>query len=241
MNIQAQKTTHQIVEANRIVSLLKRLMKEQVPITVRNKVSEKEPNNQLYKEWYGTIGEMLFHQGELLINEIENVGSAERKLNEGQYVFHGKLTGVSISFESSIIGVEKTSLKTSCRTAYPKIISYHQRRSTDRIGMWVDQKIPVIIHLQGDVQLKGHIRDISIDGLNACFYRIIPIAPNEILPGCKLQLPSGKTFTSKLEVKGISVDDNIGQLHLRGKFLELDESARENLSIFVTELEQSLG
>lgn len=233
MNIQAQENTHQIVEASRIVSLLKRLMKEQVPITVRNKESD--------KEWYGTIGEMLFHQGELLINELEKVGSEERELIEGQYVFFGKLTGVSINFESSIIGIEETSVKKSCRAAYPKVISYHQRRSANRVGMWVDQKIPVTIHLQGDAQLKGHIRDISSDGLNACFYRIIPIAPNEILPGCTIQLPSGKTFTSKLEVKGISVDDNIGQLHLRGKFLGLEASARENLAAFVNDLEQSLG
>lgn len=233
MNIQLQENTHQIVEASRIVSLLKRLMKEQVPITVRNKKSD--------KEWYGTIGEMLFHQGELLINELENVGSEKRKLIEGQYVFFGKLTGVSINFESSIIGIEETSAKTFCRAAYPKAISYHQRRSADRVGMWVDQKIPVTIHLQGDAQLKGHIRDISNDGLNACFYRVIPIAPNEILPSCSIQLPDGKIFTSKLEVKGISVDDNIGQLHLRGKFLKLDASARENLTTFVNDLEQSLG
>jgi len=233
MNMQEQQGTHKIVEANRIVSLLKRLMKEQVPITVRKKVSD--------NEWYGTISEMLFHQGELLINEIDDVGSEQIRLNEGQYMFHSKLTGVSINFESTIIDVEKTSKKTTCRASYPKTISYHQRRNTERVGLWVDQKIPVTIQLDGDVLLKGHIRDISIDGLNACFYRIIPIAPNEILPACKIQLPSGNTFSSKLEVRGISVDDNIGQLHLRGKFLELNPDARKNLSFFVKELEQSLA
>lgn len=233
MNNQFQEKTHQIVEAARIVSLLKRLMKEQVPITVRNDDTE--------KEWHGTIGEMLFHQGELILNEIENVGSQETCLNEGINNFHGKITGVVISFKSSVVNIEKTSKKTICRITYPTIVTYHQRRSAERVGIWVDQKIPVCIHLDGDAQLKGHVRDISIDGLNACFYRVIPIAPNELLPVCTIQLPNDKTIESKLEVRGITVNENNSQLHLRGKFLELARESREELTQFVKGLELSLG
>jgi len=228
-----QKSTHQIVESSRILSLLKRLMKEQVPITVFNQESN--------EEWYGKINEMLFHQGELIIGEIENVGSKDIKLKDRQYQFHSKLTGVAISFESVVLSTEKVSNNTVYRAAYPKAISYHQRRTAERLGLWVDQKIPVNIHLEGNVILKGHIHDISVDGLNACFYRIISIAPNEVLLNCTIQLPSGKTVSSKLEVKGITINENIGQLHVRGKFLDMSPAERKELSIFVEKLELTLG
>ena len=233
MNHQIQERTLKIIEPARIASLLKRLMKEQVPITVSNNTSN--------KEWYGTISEMLFHQGELIINEIENVGSQEINLDEGQNQFHGKLTGVAVHFQSTVINIEKTSKKTICRVAYPASISYHQRRSAERVGLWVDQKVPVNIYLEGDAILKGHVRDISIEGMNACFYRIISIAPNEVLPTCNIQLPSGKTVNSKLEVKGITVNENSGQLQVRGKFLDMKPADKEELSQFVQSLEKTLG
>jgi len=233
MNHQIQERTLKIIEPARIASLLKRMMKEQVPITVSNNASD--------KEWYGTISEMLFHQGELIISEIENVGSEGIKLDEGQNQFHGKLTGVAVNFESAIINIEKTSKKTICRVTYPTTVSYHQRRSAERVGFWVDQKVPVNSSLEGDAILKGHMRDISIDGMNACFYRIISIAPNEVLPTCSIQLPSGKTINSKLEVKGLTVNENSGQLHVRGRFLDMKPDDREELSKFVQSLERTLG
>ena len=233
MNNDSQNNSRKIVDASRIVSLLKRLMKEQVSLTITTPDSD--------QEWYGTITEMLFHQGELVLNEIENVGSQQTNLNEGVHICHGKLTGVAIKFETNIVNVEKTAQSTSCRISYPTVITYHQRRGSERVGIWVDQKIPVIINMDGDATIKGHIRDISVDGLNACFYRIMPIAPNELFPSCQIQFPNDVSVDTKLEVRGLTINENIGQLHIRGKFVDISYDNRKKLQSYVKDLEHSLG
>ena len=62
MEQQRTEFVHEIVDPTRIIGLLQRLMKEQVPLTVHP--------SEGYEEWYGTISELSFQSEEMLITGL---------------------------------------------------------------------------------------------------------------------------------------------------------------------------
>lgn len=224
-------TDLRIVEANRIVGLLTRLMKEQVPLTL--KPADDEP------EWYGSIKEIEFHQGRFLVTPL-NVGRDQNtSLADGCEVY-GKLSGVAIHFTSDECNKDLDLGSDGFRLKYPSAIFYHQRRGSERVGVWVDQKVPVTLQLEGKIYLKGYLHDISAEGVSACFYRVITIQDDEISPLCLVDLPDGNKVGSKLEIKGVKSNKDGSQMNVRGKFLDMSPENQVLLQHFVKGLEKTL-
>ena len=233
MEQQRTEFVHEIVDPTRIIGLLQRLMKEQVPLTVHP--------SEGYEEWYGTISELSFQSEEMLITGLNNIGKIQPPLAVGHYKISGKLSGATLNIDCDIIDSEQVENVAICRAAFPKTIVYRQRRSAERVGIWVDQKIPVVLDLNNDIQIKGHVRDISTNGVSACFYHIVAIDPDTASPTCCIEFPNGDKLCSKFEIRGVKVDDNIGQLHIRGRFIDLEDESHEYLEQFVNRLEQSIS
>ena len=224
---------HHIVEARRIVGLLTRLYKEQVPLTLKRQDSD--------QEWYACIKEIEYEAGKLLLVPIGNLGHTQSPLPQGEYQLHGKLAGVAVQFTTHVdppvieLGFE------AYIGHYPKAIFYHQRREAERVGVWVDQKIPVMLQLEGKLFLKGHLQDISAHGMNAMFYRVLPIQTGEIAPSCVIEMPEGAPVRSKFEIKGVQVSEDASTLSLRGQFLQMNPMDEKRIRKFVDGLEKSLS
>ncbi len=224
---------HRIVEAKRIVGLLTRLYKEQVPLTLKHQGD--------IQEWYASITEIEYEAGKLLFTPIDNLGQTQSPLANGQYHVHGKLAGVTVQFDTDMASPVNPIGFEGYIGHYPKAIFYHQRREAERVGAWVDQKIPVMLQLEGKVFLKGHIHDISAHGMNASFYRVLPINVGEIAPSCVIEMPEGAPVRSKFEIKDVHISEDAGTLSLRGQFLNMNSMDEKRMRKFVDVLEKSLG
>jgi len=230
----SETSKHRIVDAKRIVGLLTRLNKEQVALTLRQL-------NGSDQEWYVCIKEIEYAEGELLMTPLNNLGKAQTELPDGHYHIHGKLAGVAVQFDTQI-KPPATPLGFDAYVGhYPKAIYYHTRRESDRIGIWVDQKIPVMLQLEGKVFLKGHIHDISARGMNANFYRVLPVQVGEVAPSCVIEMPEGAPVRSKFAIKGVTISDDANTLSLRGRFLEMNDMDEKRINKFVGALEKSLA
>ncbi len=224
---------HRIVEARRIVGILTRLCKEHVPLTCKA--------HQGDSEWYGTIREIDFERGHLLLSPLNDLGQPQPTLSAGEYHCHGKLAGVMVQFNGTLQAADSALPFEAYPVRFPQSIHYHQRRATERIGVWVDQKLPVMLQLEGKVFLKGHIQDISAQGMNACFYRILPVEPGEIAPSCVLEMMEGAPVRCKFSIKDVSNNDAAGTMSIRGQFFEINAVDAKRVGRFVSQLEQTLG
>ena len=126
------------------------------------------------------------------------------------------------------------------RIALPARVQYHQRRAFYRVRIGMGLAIPVLIG-GGDLPLwQGRLHDLSVGGIGARLERDARFSVGDTLSSCVIQFPRGTAVSSGLEIRFSKLDENYKQLHIGGRFIDLNSQQRKLIERSVAELEREL-
>jgi c-di-GMP-binding flagellar brake protein YcgR len=179
----------------------------------------------------------------LLLDELKSVEAHQRLLQVARLNLRASVKGIDLSFEAPVIDVGVMSGAAFYKTAFPREMLYHQRRSSYRAHVGLAQTVPVSLKREiPDASLTGLLQDISLGGIGARITARLPhgLKSGELLPDCSIELPSGIVICSSLEVRHIDPARQRQPARVGGRFVDLDAQQRKVIQRFVIELEREL-
>jgi len=178
------------------------------------------------KKMQFTLDEILPQDGNKLLQQY------------GRLIAHAQVRGAKLSFETYLIGSEKSKQFSSYICHLPETISYIQRRSEFRIPIHAPHFVQVIAEHEPSQQiLQGHAYDVSINGICIVFKTTHVIKPGEQLVRCQLQLSTKESINFTLDVRHI--ESTIpGSIRVGGSFKELSARSQEIIGRFVRQMER---
>ncbi len=173
------------------------------------------------------------------LDELHPADGNRLLLSTGNFIAHGIIKGVNVSFHTSLIKLNKTKQFNFYSCDIPNSISYIQRRQEYRIRIGEPQSIQVTAqHDKTSQLLQGKIHDISMQGMGVDFKTTQVMKPGDHLTNCKLELPKGESIGFTLEVRHIE-STKVGVFRIGGKFKELNARSEDIICRFVREMERA--
>jgi c-di-GMP-binding flagellar brake protein YcgR len=179
----------------------------------------------------------------LLLDELKSTEAHQRLLQIARLTLRASIKGIDLSFEAPVVDVGVMSGAAFYKTAFPRELLYHQRRSSYRAHVGLAQAVPVSFKRDiPESMLTGMLQDISLGGIGARITARLPqgIKRGELLPDCAIELPSGIVICSSLEVRHIDPARQRQPARVGGRFVDLDAQQRKVVQRFVIELEREL-
>ena len=202
-------------------SVLKITLPESKQVYTSNVLAIDEKGKQF------TIDEILPQDGQKLLQQY------------GRFIAHTQVRGAKLSFDTYLIGSEKSKQFSSYICHLPETVSYIQRRSEFRIPINAPHFVQVTAtHEQSNQELRGHAYDVSINGICIVFKTPHVIKPGDQLILCQLELSTKETINFTLDVRHIE-STSPGSIRVGGSFKELSAHSREIISRFVRQMERA--
>ena len=176
---------------------------------------------------------------EFTLDEIFPHEGHKRLQQYGRFIANAQVRGAKLSFETYLIGSEKTKQFSSYICHLPETISYVQRRSEFRIPINAPHYVQVsAVHEPSHQVLRGHAHDVSMNGICVVFKTPHIIKPGEQLIRCQLQLSTKESINFTLDVRHIE-STSPGSIRVGGCFKDLSARSREIISRFVRQMERT--
>lgn len=173
-----------------------------------------------------TLDEILPQDGHKLLQQF------------GRLIAHAQVRGSKLSFETYLIGSEKSKQFSSYICHLPETVSYIQRRSEFRIPINAPHFVQVTAEHEPSKQvLQGHAFDVSMNGICIGFKTPHVIKPGEQLIRCQMQLSTKENINFTLDVRHIE-STLPGSIRVGGSFKDLSTSSQEVVSRFVRQMER---
>jgi len=175
---------------------------------------------------------------EFTLDEIFPTDGNKLLQQYGRLIAHAQVRGAKLSFETYLIGSEKTKQFSSYICHLPETVSYIQRRSEFRIPINAPHFVQVTAEHEPSQQiLQGRAYDISMNGICIVFKTPHVIKPGEQLIRCQLQLSSKENVNFTLDVRHIE-STSPGSIRVGGCFKEFSAHSLEIISRFVRQMER---
>lgn len=179
------------------------------------------------------------HKMEFTLDEILPNDGHKLLQQYGRLIAHAQIRGAKLSFDTYLIGSEKTKQFSSYICHLPETVSYIQRRSEFRIPINAPHYVPVTAEHEPSHQvLQGHTYDVSMNGICIVFKTPHIIKPGEQLIRCQLQLSTKEKINFTLDVRHIE-STLPGSIRVGGRFKDLSTSSQDIISRFVRQMERA--
>lgn len=159
--------------------------------------------------------------------------------SNGSFIAHAIVKGVNVSFQTSLIKLERNGQFNFYICDIPPSISYLQRRNEYRVRICEPHCYEVTAQHSNSTQiLQGKIYDISMKGMAVTLSTSQVIKPGDSLTNCKISLPKGESVGVTLEVRHVQ-STKAGTCRIGGRFRELNARSEDIICRFVREMERA--
>lgn len=217
-----------ITESFQIASLVNRLIREKVPITVMLPGRE------------GFFSSLLLDSdradGTLLADELLPA-RGHSVMEPGMEIrVLGSLDGIEIRFRSRVITINPAQAGASYSLVMPVAIEYKQRRNAFRVPVSPALAIAVALHADG-INAKGTLADISHNGLRVALRNAISLPTGSELQ-CDIALPNDP-IDARVEARHSAPDRRgLGVVYVGFHFLELSVENQRIINRFTANLQR---
>lgn len=217
-----------ITEPFQIASLISRLIRDRVPITVMLPGRE------------GFFSSLLLDSDReaatVLADELFPARGHAAMAPGMEVRVLGNLDGIEIRFRSRVIAINPAQPGASYTLVMPVAVDYKQRRNAFRVPVSPALAIPVLLHADG-ISVKGTLADISHNGLRVAMRNAsaLPMG-SELL--CEIALPD-EPINARAEARHSAPDRRgLGVVYVGFRFLELSNENQRIINRFTAHLQR---
>lgn len=217
-----------ITEAFQIASLVNRLIRDKVPITV------------MLPEREGFFSSLLLasdrEAGTVMADELFPARGHAAMESGMEIRVLGRLDGIEIRFRSRVVSINPAQPGASYTLVMPGAVDYKQRRNAFRVPVSPALAIPVLLHADG-INAKGTLADISHNGLRVAMRNASTLAMgSELL--CEIALPNDP-ISARAEARHSEPDRRgLAVIFVGFRFLELSNENQRIISRFTSNLQR---
>ncbi|WP_455201701.1 flagellar brake protein [Kaarinaea lacus] len=216
--------TQKIIELFHILKQERTVLKISLPESKQTYTSSVLAVDESKMEF--TLDEILPQDGHKLLQQY------------GRLIAHTQVRGSKLSFETYLIGSEKSKQFSSYICHLPETVSYTQRRSEFRIPINAPHFVQVTAeHEPLKKILRGHAYDVSMNGICIVFKTPHVIKPGDQLIRCQMQLSTRENINFTVDVRHIE-STSPGSIRVGGCFKDLSSGSQEIISRFVRQMER---
>jgi len=196
-----------------------------------------------FDEYYGsTIIEINNKENYLVIDELYPKQGHE-KIKSGSHLnFNTQYQGAFVNFSATIEAIGENEKAAYYKIGIPEEVEYHQRRNTYRIATSISEPIAVTLVDEGDIMIKGELRDISHGGLclrvNVLPY--ITLASEDYIPTCLIQVNNRQKILSSINICHVKKVSETGSLRIGAEFANMSKIDRRELEHLIATLERAI-
>ena len=180
-------------------------------------------------------------KGELFLDELSST-TGHKKIKKGTLInFDGRLKGVRMQFQSSVLSVEKNDRISMYRLALPKIMTYRQRRRHFRANVNDDQKLAISLPVPLKQHITGDITDLSASGFCSRFNCTdsINLQEAQAIYAAVISLPGKNQITCDIEVRSVRHYPDQGYTLIGSQFIEIQPNQQTHLERIVAMLDRN--
>jgi len=217
-----------ITDSTQIRSLINRLIRDKVPITVMLPGRE------------GFFSSLLLDSdrdnGTLLADELFPA-RGHAAVEPGMEIrVLGNLDGIEVRFKSRVITINAEQPGASYRLVMPIAMDYKQRRDSFRVPVSPALAIAVLLNADG-ISAKGTLADISHNGLRIAIRGANPVPAGAQLL-CHIDLPD-EHISTMAEARHSAADRRgLGVVYIGFRFLELNIEHQRAINRFTANLQR---
>lgn len=217
-----------ITASHEIRSLLGRLIKERVPITVML------PGREGF--FSSVLLELDRDSNTLVADELLPARGHASMLPGIELRVLCRLDGIELRFRSKVLAVSAAQPGATYRLSVPEGLDYLQRRQVFRVPVSPALAIPVELGSNG-TRLKGTLVDISHTGLRVALRGQRELPPAELL-SCQVGLPPG-SISAEVEPRHSEPDRRgLGMVYVGLRFIELSREQLRLISRFTANMQR---
>jgi c-di-GMP-binding flagellar brake protein YcgR len=217
--------------SGKIIELFKLMREERVIVTIRFPDTNRDYSSCIVKlDEDGSqfaLDEILPDKGNALLHKKREV------------IASAMIRDAQISFKAQLISTRNANQFRTHWCSVPDSINYAQRRSDYRVPISsVNLYAVTAEHEPSHRLLRGHVHDISTEGVGITFKSSHVIKPGDRLIRCQLSIANNEKIKFTLGVCHIE-STTPGSIIVGGSFMELDNRSRQSLSRFVRQMERA--
>lgn len=217
-----------ITDSHEIRTLLGRLIKARVPITVM--LPEREG-------FFSSVLLELDRDSNTLVADELLPARGHASMQSGiELRLLCRLDGIELRFRTKVLVVSPTQLGAIYRLGVPTGLDYMQRREAFRVPVSPTLAIPVELGSNG-TRLKGTLVDISHTGLRVALRGQRELPPAELL-SCQVDLPPG-SIRADVEPRHSEPDRRgLGMVYVGLRFIELSREQLHLINRFTANIQR---
>ena len=216
-----------------MVNLLRRLH------TARSLISVKIGNDTA--EFNSIILDASCENNEFYLDEL-NSQNGHKKIKKGTLIHvDGRLKGVRIQFQATVLGIENNNSIAAYRLALPKNMLYQQRRRHYRACVNGDQKLAISIPVPLKHHVTGDIVDISASGFcsRLDYSDSINFQAEQAIYSATINLPGRNEITCDIQVRSVRSYPDEGYALIGSQFIEIQPNQQTHLERIVAMLDRN--
>lgn len=215
-----------ITGEDKIASLLKRMSKHYSPFTIKIAGHKHEYSSCIVD----------VETPYILLDELMPNSGHEKLVSERNIFATGKLEGIDIKFETSLVRVDESKNVITYYMKLPEEVSYHQRRQAYRVRIPMSKDLRVLIDTGNDELSIGELKDLSHGGVG----KIVPQGESNLELGqlyeCVIELPCSEWLYCTVEARFKKEINGKGIHFIGAMFIDLSSIQRRLIARCISDL-----
>jgi c-di-GMP-binding flagellar brake protein YcgR len=143
------------------------------------------------------------------------------------------IQGSELRFTVTLFGAGEKDGAAFYMVKLPHFVYHPQIRRSYRISMNHEQPPFQVYYADHNQNLKGHIIDISIDGIGIMLQHQDSLTKGDILENCSFRLPSGEGIPASIEICNIHQTPQQDAMRIGGHFYDIAKENHQRLGQFI--------
>lgn len=218
-----------LTNGGQIAAILKRLVRERAPLTVRIPGERGDYRSALLK--------VDTRRGRLQLDELAPARGHERVTAGAELRVITRASGVETRFSTTVLSVDASDGIAYYLTGLPEELYYHQRRDHVRVPVPLMNQHDATFHGDGDRTVTLSLVDVSAQGLGAFVESGGDVARGDVLD-CRIELRDEDAIACRVEVCYAQTDRVRRKQRVGVRFLDLDPAQRRRLERLLGRLQR---